>query len=146
MTAEATEAQVAAAMEALGCARVDRTEHEPEAICAGPDHALVGGERPGELVIQFWTDRGCPVAAFVADAVVAAGPDPATIAADAQVWKERFIAAYHFGPRGGEDAPHQALIMEGKGARCRCGHWPYDFDHLATVMGERLFESAREAR
>jgi hypothetical protein len=61
------------------------------------------------------------------------------------VWKERFIAAWKFGPAGGEDAPHQALMMEGKGARCRCGHWPYDFDHIATVMGERLAAAEREA-
>jgi hypothetical protein len=70
----ATEAQVAAAMEALRC--------EPNPFLTGhrgtPVEGSLCSRHPGD-----WTDRGCPVAVQAADAVVAAGPDPAKVAADA---------------------------------------------------------------
>lgn len=72
MTA-ATPAQVAAAQEALGCERETMlSEHGVEAMCS--EHWDGHPE---------WSDRGCPVAVQAADAVVAAGPDPAKVAADA---------------------------------------------------------------
>jgi hypothetical protein len=81
MTAEATEAQVAAAMEALGCVRQELATREgsAEVVCR-KHHAYTPDFKT--LLEGDWTDRGCPVAVQAADAVVAAGPDPATIAAD----------------------------------------------------------------
>lgn len=99
MTAEATEAQVAAAMEALGCVRQELTTREgsAEVVCR-KHHAYTPDFKT--LLEGEWADRGCPVAVQAADAVVAAGPDPATIAAlEAAIDRVR---RRH--PRGDEEA------------------------------------------